>query len=31
MYSEVLDYHGPVKQKIVRGNQAPFMTKHWSN
>ena len=23
----VLVYHAPVKQKVVRGNQAPFMTK----
>ena len=27
IFSEALDYHAPVKQKIVRGNQAPFMTK----
>ena len=28
--SEVLDYHAPVKQKVVRGNQAPFITKDLS-
>ena len=27
MFSEVLDYHAPVKKKLVRGNQAPFMTR----
>ena len=26
----MLDYHAPVKQKVVRGNQAPFMTKDLS-
>ena len=30
MFSEVLDYHNPVKQKVVRGNQASFMTKNLS-
>ena len=30
IFSEVLDYHAPVKQKVVRGNQAPFMTKDLS-
>ena len=24
IFSEVLDYHAPVKQKVVRGSQAPF-------
>ena len=26
----MLDYHAPVKQKVVRGNQARFMTKDLS-
>ena len=30
IFSEVLDYHAPVKQKVVRANQAPFMTKDLS-
>ena len=30
IFSEALDYHAPVKQKVVRGNQAPFMTKDLS-
>ena len=30
IFSDVLDYHAPVKQKVVRGNQAPFMTKDLS-
>ena len=29
-FSEVLDYHAPVKQKVVRGNQAPLITKDLS-
>ena len=24
IFSEILDYHAPVKQKAVRGNQTPF-------
>ena len=28
--SEELDYHAPVKQKVVRRNPAPFMTKDLS-
>ena len=27
IFYEVLDYYAPVKQKVVRGNQALFMTK----
>ena len=27
IFSEVLNYYAPLKQKSVRGNQAPFMTK----
>ena len=27
VFSEVLNYHPPVKQKSVRGNHAPFMTR----
>ena len=27
IFPEALDYHAPVKQKVVRGNQAPFITK----
>ena len=30
IFSEVLDYHAPVKQKVIRCNQAPFMTKDLS-
>ena len=30
IFSEVLDNHAPVKQKVVSGNQAPFMTKDLS-
>ena len=30
IFSEVLDYHVPVKQKVVRRNPAPFMTKDLS-
>ena len=30
IFSEALDYHALVKQKVVRGNQAPFMTKDLS-
>ena len=26
----VLDKHAPIKQKIVRGNETPFMTKELS-
>ena len=26
IFSEVLNYHAPLKQKSVRGNHAPFMT-----
>ena len=26
----VLDKHAPIKKKIVRGNEAPFMTKELS-
>ena len=29
-FSEVLDYHALVKQKVVRGNQAPLITKDLS-
>ena len=28
IFSEVLDYYAPVKQKVVRCNQVPFMTKY---
>ena len=31
IFSEVLDYHAPVKRKVVRGNQSPFMTKDLSS
>ena len=27
IFSEVLNYHAPLKQKSVRGNHAPFMTR----
>ena len=27
MFMNVLDKHAPMKKKIVRGNNAPFMTK----
>ena len=27
IFPEALDYHAPVKQKVVRGNQAPFIIK----
>ena len=27
IFWEVLDYHTPVKQKVVKGNQVTFMTK----
>ena len=30
IFSEVLDYHAPVKRKPVRANQAPFMTRDLS-
>ena len=30
IFSEVLNYHAPVKQKVVRCNQDPFMTKDLS-
>ena len=30
MFSEVLGYHAPLKKKVVRGDQAPFMTKDLS-
>ena len=30
IFSKVLDYHAPVKKKVVRGNQAPFMTRDLS-
>ena len=30
IFSEILDYHAPVKQKVVRGNQSPFVTKDLS-
>ena len=30
IFSEVLDYHAPVKQKVITCNQAPFMTKNLS-
>ena len=30
IFSGVLDYLSHVKQKVVRGNQAPFMTKDLS-
>ena len=26
----VLNKHAPIKEKIVRGNEAPFMTKELS-
>ena len=26
-FSMVLDKHAPIKKKIIRGNEAPFMTK----
>ena len=27
VFRDVLDRHAPLKQKMVRGNNAPFMTK----
>ena len=30
IFSDVLNYHAPLKQKSVRGNHAPFMTKELS-
>ena len=30
IFSEVLDYHAPAKQEVVRGNQATFLTKGFS-
>ena len=30
LYSEVAEKHAPLKQRVLRGNQAPFMTKDLS-
>ena len=30
IFRMVLDKHAPIKKKIVRGNEAPFMTKELS-
>ena len=30
IFSEVLNYHAPLKQKSVRGSHAPFMTRELS-
>ena len=30
IFFEVLNYHAPLKQKSVRGNHAPFMTRELS-
>ena len=30
IFSEVLNYHAHLKQKSVRGNDAPFMTRELS-
>ena len=30
IFSEVLNYHEPLKQKLARGNHAPFMTRELS-
>ena len=30
IFSEVLNYHAPLKQKLVWGNHAPFMTRELS-
>ena len=30
IFQSTLDNHAPLKQKQVRGNQAPFMTKEMS-
>ena len=30
LYSEVVDNHAPLKQRVIRGNQAPFMSKDLS-
>ena len=30
LYSEVVDKHAPLKHRILRGNQAPFMTRDLS-
>ena len=27
IYTEVLNRHAPLKKKVIRGNNAPFMTK----
>ena len=26
-YTDVVNRHAPIKSKVIRGNQAPFMTK----
>ena len=30
IFRDILDHHAPLKQKKIRGNQAPFMTKELS-
>ena len=30
VFRSVLDRHAPLKRKMIRGNQGPFMTKHLS-
>ena len=30
LYSEVVNNHAPLKQRVIRGNQAPFMSKDLS-
>ena len=30
-YTEVVNRHAPIKSKVIRGNQAPFITKELAN
>ena len=30
IFRDIAEYHAPLKQKIIRGNQAPFTTKELS-
>ena len=30
-YTEVVNRHVPIKSKVIKGNQAPFMTKELAN
>ena len=31
IFPKIFYYYAPIKQKVVRGNQAPFLTKDLSN